>query len=212
MIIAVISQKGGAGKTTVAINLSDSLSRALGKRVLLVDADPQGSSATWAQVASEEGENVPTVVQMGKDLAAPHQVPALAQSYGAVVIDCPPRHGMIQAAALMAADLAIVPCAPSGMDLDAIGKTLDLIEHARIMRPHLQASLLINMWTRTIGARDAVEALEGLEGWPLFDTRLGLRTVYRDSYTAGKSVLSSSDKKAAREVESLTQEIISLFK
>src|SRR5262245_4570065 len=124
MIIAFCGQKGGAGKTTAAlVTATEWLLR--GRRVLLVDADPQGSAKTWGEVAAEGGSAAPTVVAMGAGLHRPDQLPALARSFDLTLIDCPPRHGEIQRAALMVADLAVLPCGPSGLDVWALGESLD---------------------------------------------------------------------------------------
>jgi len=111
LIVALVNQKGGAGKTTVAVNLAAEWLRA-GRRVLLVDADPQGTARTWRAVAGELGEPAPDVVTMGAELWEPERLPRLARSYERVVIDCPPRMNEVQRAALAVADVAVVPSGP----------------------------------------------------------------------------------------------------
>ena len=73
MIFACVSVKGGAGKSTVAVNLASEYMRR-GSKVLLVDADPQGTSRVWSEVAAELGHDAPTVIAMGKDMARPGQL------------------------------------------------------------------------------------------------------------------------------------------
>src|SRR5436189_232610 len=83
---------GGVGKSTTAVCLAvAALER--GQRVLLVDADPQGTTRTWGEVASERGRPSPTVVAMGAAMHRSGQLRDVAGNYDLTFIDCPPRHG-----------------------------------------------------------------------------------------------------------------------
>jgi chromosome partitioning protein len=104
-IVAFAGQKGGVGKSTSAISVACEW-HAKGSSVLVCDADPQGTSRTFAAVAAEAGNEAPTVVGVGEGLERPDQVPKLSRSHDWTVIDCPPRMGKIQRAAMMIADLA----------------------------------------------------------------------------------------------------------
>jgi chromosome partitioning protein len=212
MIIAFAGQKGGVGKTTTAVNVAAEW-HSRGRRVLLVDADPQGTARTWADVAAEASKEAPTVVAMGAGLHRPDQLPALARGYDVTVIDCPPRHGEIQRAALMVADLVVLPCGPSAVDAWALGATLDLIGEARTFRPDLPVHVLI---TRKVartaigaGAREALKA----SGLPVLGTELGYRVTYQEAPAAGVGVTQyQSDSPAAAEVRALVDEIETLSK
>jgi chromosome partitioning protein len=85
-ILAFAGQKGGTGKTTLAVNVAAELVER-GASVLLVDADPQGSSRTWAAVAVEAGNQAPTAVAMGSTMHKPDQLPRLATAYEWTIID-----------------------------------------------------------------------------------------------------------------------------
>src|ERR1022692_925466 len=99
MIIALTGQKGGIGKSTTAVSLA-AYGVERGMRVLLVDADPQGTARTWGEVADEAGHPSPTVVAMGPTMHKSGQLAQIAATYDLTVIDCPPRHGEIQRSAL----------------------------------------------------------------------------------------------------------------
>lgn len=211
MIIACAGQKGGSGKTTTAISLASEWQRR-GRRVLLVDADPQGSSLIWGQVGAELGRALPTVIAMGAGLHRPDQLPAMAANYDVVVVDCPPRHGEIQRAAMMVADLVILPCGPSAVDTWALAASVDVVNEAKTFRPDLTAIVLITKRTaRTAigaGAREALTA----SGLPVFDTELGYRIAYQEAPAAGQGPSTyDASGPAGAEVKKLVDEIEGLL-
>jgi chromosome partitioning protein len=211
MIIAFCGQKGGGGKTTSAISVAAEW-HARKRRVLLVDADPQGSSLTWATVGTEAGASLPTVIAMGAGLHRPDQLPTLSQAYDVTVIDCPPRHGDIQRSALIAADLVILPCGPSTLDAWALAASVDLINEARILRPELAALILITKKNaRTAigaGARDVLAS----SGLPILDTELGYRVTYQEAPAAGLGPTNyEPNGAAALEIHRLVDEIEALM-
>jgi chromosome partitioning protein len=210
VIIALTGQKGGVGKSTLATSLAAEL-LARGGRVLLVDADPQGTSRTWGEVAAEGGHPLPTVVAMGATMHRPEQLPRVAQGYDHVVIDGPPRHGDIQRSALMVADLALLPCGPSAADAWALTSSVELLQEARSLRGGLRAYVVI---TRTQGrtalARSAREALKDC-GLPLLGTCLGYRVAYAEALGAGLGVTTYAPRDpAAAEVRALVDELFAL--
>jgi chromosome partitioning protein len=124
MIIAVVAQKGGTGKTTLAINLAAAAELA-GKVALIIDTDPQASASEWA---SWRKGDPPEVI----DSAPPRLAVkiALARSQGAtfIVIDTPPHADLAASKAVEAADLVLIPCRPSAFDLAAIRTTGQLVK------------------------------------------------------------------------------------
>lgn len=207
MILALCGQKGGAGKTTTAIAIAAELF-ARGKKVLLVDADPQGSVRTWGEVASEAKVLTPTIVAMGANLYQPSQLPALVGGYEYVIIDCPPRRGDIQRAALMIATHAILPCGPSAVDAWALHESVELVQEAKVLRPALQASVLITRKAaRTTIGQSAREALKE-SGLPVLRTELGYRIAYQEAPAAGLGIAQyAPNDEAAREVRDLVNEL-----
>jgi chromosome partitioning protein len=211
MIVAFAGQKGGSGKTTTAVAVAAEWQRR-GKRVLLVDTDPQCSSRTWGEVATEAGHDSPTVVAMGAGLHKSDQLPTLSGAYDVTVVDCPPRHGEIQRAVLMVAELVVLPCGPSGVDAWALGATLDLITEARTLRPSLRAAVLITRkLSRTVLGSGAREALLP-SGLPVLQAELGYRMTYQEALTAGLGVTAYAEKsQAADEVRALVDELTELL-
>jgi chromosome partitioning protein len=208
MILAFVGQKGGSGKTTAALAVASELS-ARNRRVLVADADPQGSCRTWAAVAAEAGLEVPTVAAAGPDLHL--RLPSLAAAYDATILDCPPRSAPVQRAALMVADLAVVPCGPAAVDAWALAETLELVEAARAVRPELRAAVLLTRMSRTALGRGAREALAGC-GVPLLSAELGSRVAYQEAPAAGMGPAQYAPRTpAAAEVRALTDELLSLL-
>ena len=211
MVISFVGQKGGAGKTTAAIALASHW-HGQGRRTLLVDADPQGSARTWAEVAAELGRHGPTVVAMGAGLHRPDQLPALRRGYEAVVVDTPGRIDAVQRSALMASDLAVIPCGPSSLDAWALAESLDLVAEARSLRPELAAAVLITrkVSRTTIGA-GARDTLAGC-GLPVLSAELGHRVAYQEAPAAGLSLAEYAPGSAAAvEVAELAAELVALL-
>lgn len=211
-VVAIAGQKGGSGKTTTAIAVAGELVAGR-KRVLLVDADPQGTARTWGEVAAEAGHPAPTIVAMGAGLHRPDQLPALARNYDWTVIDCPPRHGEIQRAALMVANLAVLPCGPAAVDAWALSESLDMVREAQALRPKLRAAVLITRkLARTAIGSSARQVLSSC-GLPLLRTELGHRVIYQEAPAAGLGVTAyAPSSQAASEVRRLVAEILALCK
>lgn len=164
VIVAVVAQKGGVGKSTLSALLALSAAE-LGRRVLVVDADPQASLALWADEADGLGDRV-LVVQLAN--ARLDRELARLGSFDHVVIDTPPGAGdrRITEAALRAADLALVPVTPTFADLAQIRPALDLA--AELGTPAVVVLNRARAGTRS--TRDAVEALGELDDVPVLST------------------------------------------
>jgi chromosome partitioning protein len=216
MIVAVAGQKGGTGKSTIAVCLADEAA-GRGRSVLLVDADPQGTARTWGEVAAENAQTSrrpsayaePTIIAMGETMHRPDQLPRLAAGFADVIIDLPPRHGAVQRSALMVADVAVLPCGPSAADAWALASSIDLVREAQAIRADLRAVVCITRKQgRTALGKGAREALEA-GGLPLLAAELGYRVAYQEALAAGAGVTRYAPRDAsAREVRSLFDELV----
>jgi chromosome partitioning protein len=150
-VIAIISQKGGVGKSTLAVHLATEAT-AQGQRVLLLDLDPQGSAMEWA---SRRGDLPPDVSGANPASVAKEIERARGEGYDLVVVDTAPHadHAALQAARV--ADLVAIPCRPSTFDIAAISATLDLCKLA-----NKQAAVVIN--AAPIRSRVTTEAAEAI--------------------------------------------------
>lgn len=212
-IIAVCNQKGGTGKTTVSMQLAGSLARR-GGRVMVVDADPQGTATRWAATAPDE-RPFPAVV-MGLSAAGGklhREVRKLVGDYDYIVIDCPPAaDSPMPQSALLVADLALVPIIPSPPDLWAAVGIRQIIENAGDINEELRSRLVVNMCQSTAIAKDALEILPEF-GAEVCETKLRLRTAYRQSAIDGQTVHAGGSRAAAaiEEVEALTSEVLTIL-
>jgi chromosome partitioning protein len=124
MTIAIVSQKGGAGKTTLAINLA-AAAQATGAVSLIIDTDPQASACQWA---GWRGERSPEVIDSAPPRLAAKIARAKEQGANFIVIDTPPHADAAASKTVEAADLVLIPCRPSAFDLAAIRTTGQLIK------------------------------------------------------------------------------------
>ena len=127
-IIAVVNQKGGSGKTTLSMQMAGALARR-GKKVLVVDADPQGTATRWAASAEDDNPFPAAVVGLSAASEKVHrEVRKFVDNYDFILIDCPPAaDSPVPQSALLVADLALVPIIPSPLDMwAAMDKSLTL--------------------------------------------------------------------------------------
>ncbi|ADH90163.1 Cobyrinic acid ac-diamide synthase [Ancylobacter novellus DSM 506] len=207
MIVALLNQKGGVGKTTLALHLAGQWARQ-GQRIPLIDADPQGSSLDWSQQRSREG--VPRlfgVVGLARDTLH-REGSELARDADHIVIDGPPRVAGLMRSALLAADLVLIPVQPSPFDGWASAEMLALIREARIYRPALLVRFVLNRCgARTVIARETARTLADHDP-PVLASTVGQRTAFAAAAQSGRLVFERDDAgPATREIAALTAEI-----
>jgi chromosome partitioning protein len=206
-IVAFAGQKGGVGKSTAALSVACEW-HAKGSSVLVCDADPQGTARTFAAVAAEAGHEAPTVVGVGDGLERPDQVPKLSRSHDWTVIDCPPRMGKIQRAAMMIADVVILPCGPSTADAWALAESVALVNEALQVRPQLRAAVLLTRRVARTAIGDSAREVLADSGLPILRAEMGYRTAYQEALAAGLGVTRYATRSpAANEVRALVREL-----
>jgi chromosome partitioning protein len=201
-IIAIVNQKGGAGKTTTAVHLAYWLSQRGTVRV--IDADAQQSSSTWL-----EELNLPCEIINEPDELF-DRLPELAQEHDFLIVDGAASFSENTRVILSRADLALIPCKPAGLDMHSTNRVIRLIRQARDLRGGLpKAALFLNQAKKgTVLLREAKTALSKT-GIELLDTVIFDRSIITDAPSQGQVVWQmsgTSAKQAASEYNLLFQE------
>lgn len=206
-VIAVLNQKGGAGKTTIATNLARAY-QLTGLDVLLVDSDPQGSARDWSAV--REDQPVP-VVGIDRPTIA-RDLKAVAHK-DLVAIDGAPQLTELAVSATAAADLVLIPVQPSPYDVWATSDLVDLVKQRRSLTDgSLKAAFVVSRVIK--GTRIGAEVDTALAdyGLPVLQSRLTQRVVYPSTAAGGTTVLDADPEgPAALEVRGLAAEIRDKF-
>jgi chromosome partitioning protein len=206
-IIAIVGNKGGTGKTTLALNLAAGLAQR-GDSVVIVDADPQQSAYQWRLTGAEDN-GLPDVVAAAIGLQK--TVLALREANTHVVIDCPPSIKAPQAEqALRLAQHALIPVQPSPMDLWATTHIAKVIERLRPENPALRVYLVISQTEpRTTLSKLMPEAAAELD-LPVARASIQRRSIHRHCVLEGKSVFQAGRRgaEAAAEIQQLLTEVL----
>lgn len=207
-VIAILNQKGGVGKTTLSVHLATALARRK-FRVMLLDADPQGSALDWS--AARKDPALFPVAGLPKS-SIHKELPALAADYDYVVIDGPPRVYDVARSAIMASDLVIIPVQPSPYDVWAAKEIIDLLEEASIYKPSLKKAFAINRKiANTALGRDVVDALRDYPV-PVLKNALCQRVPFAESAAQGLTVYElDPDMLASREMDELATEVLEIL-
>lgn len=207
MIFTVAHTKGGVGKTTTAIHLATMLAKR--GQTLLIDADPQASSASWAAWRRDSGRDPSptTTVLNGKAVLTEGKV--LSQGFTSTVVDAGGRDSGGLRSALLLAERAIIPVGASNLDAAAMTDLLEIVELTKEYNPTLDVRVLLaRIDPRT---RDADEMLSYLkdQGLKVFTARITERVAYRRTIGEGAIVEEvAKDAQAVAEMQAFFKEAV----
>jgi chromosome partitioning protein len=213
LIISFQNQKGGTGKTTLALHFAYFMAcnPFAQKKVIVIDADPQGSCRDWA--AARKTECPFTVV--GYDRPTIHKdIKAITRGYHYAIIDAPPRVTDIARSAVLASHAVIIPVQPSGFDAWASQETFRLVEEAKQYKENLKYALVINRKIVNTAISTTVEKELSRAGLTVFEDAICQRVVFAESVTQGLTVFETCDRyhPAIRECTQFSLDVLSWLK
>lgn len=204
MIISVVSAKGGTGKSTITLNLAGILC-SLNQKVLVVDADPQGSIAQWSEKTAQKELEVLVEASPANN----KKLGKIAKKYDYVLFDTPPTFRKRIRTVMSLADILIVPVCPGMADLWSTEKLLEVFFEEKKKKARLDARLLISrVDRRTRQGREFRDQLERLS-IPIFMTEISQRVVYNDVWLRCMTIDRLQPRgEGVKEIRSLAQEIM----
>ncbi len=206
-VIAVANQKGGVGKTTLAMNMAAGLTRR--GSCIVVDADPQRSATMWIELSDSQKQFPAKVVPAEKEIKK--QIIQLQAEFDYIVIDCPPEiKSNSTMSAMESSQVLLIPLLPSPMDLWASTRIEELIKRVQQVNPTILAFVVLNqIEPRSAMSRGMDGALQELN-IPVLRHRLGRRASYRTAALEGCSVyeLGYRGRVASEEVDHVIDEVL----
>lgn len=206
-VIAILNQKGGVGKSTLSANVGVALTNR-GKKVLMVDSDPQGSLRDWS--ATNGGEFL-SVIGLDRETLV-KDIDAVKEPFDYVIIDGRAKAEKMAGAAIRAADLVLIPVTPSALDIwgaaditDAISARHEVTEGKPITR------FIINGATKNTKLIEEIRPATEESGFTPLDSVIHNREIYKQTMGEGWTVHSSKNPDALAEIENLTTEILEVL-
>jgi len=209
-VAAVLNQKGGSGKTTIATNLARGL-QLEGLDVLIADADPQRTASEWGDLRDEDLDLPPVVGVNGSTIE--NDLQSIGAAYDVVVIDGAPALDSLNVKTLKASDVVLLPVRPSGPDVWAGEELVDLIHTRRdATGGSPKAAFVVSQQVaRTNLAGEIGEILDAY-GLPVLDGRTGQRVAYAEALSVGTTVLDMAGaSKAESEIREITTGVLDLL-
>jgi len=204
MILSFLNQKGGAGKSTLSVNVAAELAKG-GARVLLIDGDTQGSALDWA--AARSGDPLVNVVGIPRGTIH-KELAELSKGYAHVIIDGPGRATEIVRSAILASDIVVIPVQPSPYDIWAAEVVVKMVEEALVFKPSIKPFFVINRKiSGTAIGRDVKDALERYS-IPTAASEIVQRVIFAEAVATGQAVYELDEKSpAAAEIAALVNEL-----
>ena len=203
MIIAFLNQKGGVGKSTAAMNAADWIHRE-GHSVLLIDADPQGTTSDWAALREELPWPVMKLTRQNMAKEIMHH----GENYDYVVIDGPPRAEALSRAIIIASDMVVLPIEPSGASDWASKTTIEQVREALEYKETLKSVFLVSrMISGTVISREIRDHVAEHE-IPILPHGVTNRVQFAEAMTLGKTIFEYAPKsEAAKEISTIMKDI-----
>jgi len=214
MIVSILNEKGGVGKTTISVNLARAIKLAdPNTRVLLVDSDSQASARDWHVEAKGELLNVVAIDRPTLD----KDIQAFAHDYDWIFIDGAPALNSMAIAAIKCSDIVLIPIQPSPLDLWATVGLIDLVgERISFTSGKLKAAFVVSRQipNTIIGKelRSVLSEYQQSHSIATFQSGTSQRIVYATSFAEGQTVLDMGENEAGKEIMSIAEELRAMKK
>lgn len=204
-VVGILHGKGGVGKSTIAVNLARALQRR-GLDVVIIDCDAQGTAQSW-KASRDDSEELPAVFGVDKASALEADVRRLSDSFDVAIIDGGAHLDKIHAAIIKTSDLALVPVQPSPTDIWPTEQLVDLITRRQEVTGGPDAAFVISR--RKVGSKlgDTVQDVLSRFKLPVWEGTCD-RVSYAEAMGKGRSVVEMNDDKAAKEIKTLTDQVL----
>jgi len=210
MIVGVVNQKGGVGKSTISLNLAHFLALD-GSRVLLIDTDKQRSAAKWASKRDDDNPPPFHLIEMARDNLA-RDAMAMAQDYDHVIIDGPRDAEKITRAVIISSEFVLLPYEPSGFSTDAGQITVEQVKECQIIKPDLLAGIAISRRIEGTVIGTDIRAVAEEAGLPLLKSSIATRVAHAEAVTLAQTIFEHEPNgKAAKEIRALAEEIQGMY-
>lgn len=214
LIIAVINEKGGAGKSTICINIAAELASKEAK-IHILDTDPQGSASEWVDLRNdliESDSSIPVIHCTQKHNNIKPAVIEISQHSDVLIVDTSGRDSRAARLATIVADIIIMPVEASFFNLRALEKTIEILNETYDMNPERKVKILFNKTSTNIWNNSINEAKEYLSSIPetveFLISHTKSREAYKKAERNGLGVIEMNDHKAKNEIKNIVAEII----
>lgn len=203
-VISILNQKGGSGKTTIAINLARAY-QWQGYNVLLVDSDKQGSSRDWQ---SANPENPLPLLVLDK-VSIDRDIKKIIDQYDYIIIDGSPQATEIAIATIRASDFILIPMQPSPFDIWASSNLIELVKQGMTKKTELRAGIVLTRMVKNTKIGNEVSQIIHDFELPVLNSRIGQRTCYPYSASLGQTIFDTErpSSEPVAEINALANEI-----
>ena len=212
MIVTLGSHKGGCSKSTLTVNVAAELARQ-GRRVLVVDSDPNSSASRWIAYREQYSPELPRVTGIQKRGDLKRTLADLGPAWDYVLVDTGGFDSQELRSGAIASEVLIAPIRPSSMDTDTLPRFAEVIGGIEQYNPELAVRGLFTQAPTHAQDRSVSESKDLLSDYPeipLFDTVMRMRAAYATVNPLGRGVVEWTDRKAKAEIQVLVQEMMSL--
>ena len=207
-VISILNQKGGSGKTTIAINLARAY-QIMGHSVLLIDSDKQGSSRDWQSV----DENNPLPLLVLDQVSIDRDIKKVIGQYDYIIIDGSPQATEIATATIKASDFILIPMQPSPFDIWASSNLIELVKQGMTKNQNLKAGIVLTRLVKNTKIGNEISQIIHDFELPVLKINFGQRTCYPDSASLGQTIFDTerASSEPVAEINTLANEINQLM-